>query len=94
MHSEKCKNVVKNYLLKFLYPLLKFMYCFFLLYILLFYTEAKTASSVNVDTSWALGIIAGIIGTLAIVVIIAVLARKRHHQPLQYEGKMVSFFIT
>ncbi|XP_026326855.1 nephrin-like [Hyposmocoma kahamanoa] len=51
------------------------------------HTEAKTAS-VNVDTSWALGIIAGIIGTLAVVVIIAVMARKRHHRPMQYEAPL------
>ncbi|XP_028164634.1 hemicentin-1-like, partial [Ostrinia furnacalis] len=48
------------------------------------HTEAK-ASAGNVDTSWALGIIAGTIGTLAAVAVIALLARRRHHRPMQYE---------
>ncbi|RVE52253.1 hypothetical protein evm_003043 [Chilo suppressalis] len=52
------------------------------------HTEAKTTSSGNVDASWMLGIIAGTIGTLAAVVIIAMLARRRHHRPRQYEAPM------
>ncbi|CAH0721447.1 unnamed protein product, partial [Brenthis ino] len=49
------------------------------------HTEAKSTG--NIDTSWALGIIAGAVGTLLFIVIIALLARKRH-QPLQYEAPM------
>ncbi|XP_045520982.1 hemicentin-1-like [Pieris brassicae] len=48
------------------------------------HTEAKS-NHVGVDTSWALGIIAGIIGTLAVLATLALLARKRH-RPLQYEA--------
>lgn len=48
----------------------------------------------TVDASWALGIIAGTIGTLVAVAIIALLARRRHHRPLQYEGKYVYFTIS
>lgn len=51
-----------------------------------FYTEAKHSNLSSIDTSWALGIIAGAIGTLVAVAIVALLARKRHHRPLQYEG--------
>ncbi|KAG6463570.1 hypothetical protein O3G_MSEX013951, partial [Manduca sexta] len=49
-----------------------------------------TAKSANghVDTSWALGIIAGIAATLISIVIIALLARRRHHRPMQYEAPM------
>ncbi|XP_045491964.1 hemicentin-2-like [Colias croceus] len=47
------------------------------------HTEAKSTS--GMDTSWALGIIAGIVVTLAILTAIALLARKRH-RPLQYEA--------
>ncbi|XP_049865567.1 synaptogenesis protein syg-2-like [Pectinophora gossypiella] len=52
------------------------------------HTEAKTASNVKMDTSWALGIIAGAVGTLAVVIVIAILARRRHHRPMQYEAPM------
>ncbi|CAG9792224.1 unnamed protein product [Diatraea saccharalis] len=44
--------------------------------------------ALHTDASWMLGIIAGIIGTLAAVVIIALLARRRHHGPRQYEAPM------
>ncbi|XP_041972708.1 nephrin-like [Aricia agestis] len=50
------------------------------------HTEAKTMS--NIDASWVLGIVAGAVGTLAMVAIIAMMARRRHHQPLQYEAPM------
>ncbi|XP_050679946.1 nephrin-like [Leptidea sinapis] len=50
------------------------------------HTEAK---STNEESSWAIGIMAGLIGagtgTLAVLAIIALLARKRH-APLQYEA--------
>ncbi|CAH2092461.1 unnamed protein product [Euphydryas editha] len=49
------------------------------------HTEAQN-TMVNIDSSWALGIIAGAVGTLAAVAIIALLARKRHHRPLHYEA--------
>ncbi|XP_053600327.1 nephrin-like isoform X1 [Plodia interpunctella] len=52
------------------------------------HTEAKTINSSTMDTSWALGIIAGTGGTLAVVTVIALLARRRHHQPMQYEAPL------
>ncbi|KAL4709359.1 hypothetical protein ACJJTC_007091 [Scirpophaga incertulas] len=52
------------------------------------HTEAKTTSNVNVDPSWVFGIIAGAVGTLAAVAVIAVLARRRHRRPMQYEAPM------
>ncbi|XP_026491484.2 nephrin-like [Vanessa tameamea] len=48
------------------------------------HTEAQNNVG-RIDASWALGIIAGAVGTLAAVAIIALLARKRH-RPLQYEA--------
>ncbi|XP_014358166.2 nephrin [Papilio machaon] len=48
-------------------------------------TEANTRSN-RVDSSWALGIIAGIAGTLIAVTIIALVAKRKHHRPLQYEA--------
>ncbi|XP_059051345.1 synaptogenesis protein syg-2-like [Achroia grisella] len=50
------------------------------------HTEAKTINSGSMDASWALGIVAGTGGTLAAVAVIALLARRRHHRPLQYEA--------
>ncbi|CAH2210653.1 jg12117 [Pararge aegeria aegeria] len=50
--------------------------------------EAKHSNISNMDTSWALGIIAGAVGTLIAVAIVALLARKRHHRPLQYEAPL------
>ncbi|XP_039746464.1 hemicentin-1-like [Pararge aegeria] len=52
------------------------------------HTEAKHSNISNMDTSWALGIIAGAVGTLIAVAIVALLARKRHHRPLQYEAPL------
>lgn len=52
-------------------------------------TEAKSGKAVGVDASWALGVIAGIAGTLVAIVIIALLARRRQHPPMQYEGKRI-----
>lgn len=39
-----------------------------------------------IDTNWALGIVAGALGTLAAVAVIAVLARRRQ-RPMEYDGK-------
>ncbi|CAK1578731.1 unnamed protein product [Parnassius mnemosyne] len=50
-------------------------------------TEANTRNT-NVDSSWALGIVAGIVGTLIAVAIIALVARRKHHRPIQYEAPM------
>lgn len=50
-------------------------------------TEAKSGKTVGVDASWALGVIAGIAGTLVAIVVIALIARRRQHPPMQYEGK-------
>ncbi|XP_050561396.1 synaptogenesis protein syg-2 isoform X1 [Spodoptera frugiperda] len=52
------------------------------------HTEAKSGKAVGVDASWALGVIAGIAGTLVVIVVIALLARRRQHQPMQYEAPM------
>ncbi|XP_075972133.1 kin of IRRE-like protein 2 isoform X2 [Anticarsia gemmatalis] len=49
------------------------------------HTESK-AKAAGVDASWALGIIAGIAGTLIVIVIITLLARRRQHPPMQYEA--------
>jgi hypothetical protein len=40
------------------------------------------------NASWVLGIIAGTVVTLAAVTVIALLARRRHHRPMQYEGRL------
>ena len=52
-------------------------------------TEAKSGKTVGVDASWALGVIAGIAGTLVAIVVIALIARRRQHPPMQYEGKII-----
>ncbi|XP_073967206.1 protein turtle-like [Choristoneura fumiferana] len=50
------------------------------------HTEAKTTNSHGMEAGWALGIVAGTLGTLIVVTIIALLARRRHHRPMQYEA--------
>ncbi|XP_063636218.1 nephrin-like [Cydia splendana] len=50
------------------------------------HTEAKTINGSSMEAGWALGIIAGTVGTLVVVAVIALLARRRHHRPMQYEA--------
>nr|XP_032512067.1 hemicentin-2-like [Danaus plexippus plexippus] len=47
------------------------------------HTEAKNNYMI-IDTNWALGIVAGALGTLAAVAVIAVLARRRQ-RPMEYD---------
>lgn len=57
----------------------KVMFCFLS-------TDTKSEKTSGVSANWMLAIIAGITGTLVVIILIYMLAKRRQHPPMQYEG--------